>query len=312
MPATKLYLHNVNTDPQCDGAHVPFDLARVVGSGGNANSEIASAAFVERMSFDANVPEDAVPGLTEFDVSLNVTLLSAATSYRFRVQAVGPSCAVVANSAYSATFNSTGVKTATLSLTWPQGASRLRLSLESKDDDSAGSKIVRVRADTSSYVVALFVPLLEAVFDAVVARLKGIARASGFHNTLLNESVYLLPAMRDQLTACPAVSVEAVIVAERGNAVLGDTARQRDGVIGIRLRCFVNVDDAQLRVVRLQGDVVKAVEMDPQRLGFSADHIEGLNVRVADPRETDDQLTKPEGIGDVIIEARARYARGRI
>jgi hypothetical protein len=66
-----------------------------------------------------------------FVCSINITTWPGASStLRYRLQAIDVGCVVLSSSAYSATYNTTGVKSDTLSLTWPAGAIRLRLVVE--------------------------------------------------------------------------------------------------------------------------------------------------------------------------------------
>lgn len=153
--AVTYYLRNTNADTTCDAANTPKDLSQTQGSGPNSqqSSQTGSTSFTEVMSFDIDVGADGATG--DHTISIDVSAVDAKAEYRFRVQSVNASCSVVNSSAYSSTFNNTGIKTlGPTNLTWGT-ADRLRLSIEIRKSSNGGNRDLTVNTeDADSTVIA--------------------------------------------------------------------------------------------------------------------------------------------------------------
>jgi len=150
MSVVKHFLRNTQTNAGTGGT--VYDLLTTVGttstlSSGNVNIN----TFAERLSWQITV-DDKVDS-TSFPTSIEILLLTSA-DYRWRIQRVNSSNVVQASSAYSATHNTTGIKTQTLTLstTWAVG-DRFRFSLEVARNAAHGNGTLAVNAnDPDSFV----------------------------------------------------------------------------------------------------------------------------------------------------------------
>lgn len=128
MAVVKYFLRNTQTNLGTGGSG--YDLLTVQGTPttlgtGNLNS----TDYTEMLFWQVTV--NATPITTTFPTSINVNSISGTLGYRWRIQRVDSSNNVLASSAYSNIFSTTGINTATLTLsqTWQTG-DRFRLSFE--------------------------------------------------------------------------------------------------------------------------------------------------------------------------------------
>jgi hypothetical protein len=306
-----LYLRNANTDTGCDGATLPNDLSDTSGSG-NVTASAASAGFSEIASWDVNVEADAYPGAASFDTTLDCPLVGAEAEFKWRLQAINASCAVVASTGYSATFSAAGVHSANgLTMTVPHGVTRLRLSLEGRYTGGTPQS-VRVNTTSASTVRARFTPLLRSLTEALVARLKTISTAAGYHYDVLAESVTVGPMNADQSTSFPALAIVRTEYGDYGRAVLGDTKRQNEATARFFIRGYLSADNAQEMVIDLMDDALRALAGGVPRLGFDSNTVERLNPPSYTDERADDEAMKPYGMGLLVVEMTVRLARGRL
>jgi len=148
--AAFLYAQSVNTDVTCDiVGETSRDLATAVGTGSATSAPSLATSFTEVLIFD--IGYTAVSGT--WSSSLNVaSLTGTGATGRYRVQVVNGACAVVSNSAYSATFTTTGVKTLSAAVTVPAGGNRVRIAVEYKKNAGGLPGGIGVTCDASSYV----------------------------------------------------------------------------------------------------------------------------------------------------------------
>lgn len=156
---TKYFAKSVNTDVTCDVGATSRDLDKTQGTPGTQNSSgtQSDGVFEEILVFDMDVSADG-PSTGSHDVSIDVASASPAAEfdYRFRIQAIDDTgCVISANSSYSSVFTGTGIKTATLSLTWSGVDERLRLSIEGERLSGHGNKSLTMNInDPDSFVDA--------------------------------------------------------------------------------------------------------------------------------------------------------------
>ncbi len=146
---TVLYCQSTNTDTTCNVTGVSNeDLATTVGSG-TAGALISTTGYAQRVQWDILASGSS----GDWRVSLNVTTLTGSSAtFRFRIEFLNSSCAVVGSSAYSADFTTTGVKTLTdTAVTYPATTTRIRLSLEAKRAGALPGQVT-VTCDSSSLV----------------------------------------------------------------------------------------------------------------------------------------------------------------
>lgn len=142
---TQYFLRDTQTEAGATGTPANFgsvlDLATsqgtpaTLGSGNQSNT-----SFEEAKAWTITVG-DAITG-SSFPTSLSISATSAGTlEYRWRIQRVNSSGTVQASSGYSDLHNTTGVKTATLTLatTWASG-DRLRFSVELRKTSGGGGR----------------------------------------------------------------------------------------------------------------------------------------------------------------------------
>jgi hypothetical protein len=146
----KAYCQSTNIDTNCDpAAGTKYDLGNSLGTFGSA-FVVASTSYVQRTCWDFLwTPKDG-----PITISLNCTdLQGTSATWRFRAQALNSACTVIANSAYSAEFTTTGIKTMTDSLTGTSGANRLRISLEAKRSGGGPPPpLSTITDDANSYI----------------------------------------------------------------------------------------------------------------------------------------------------------------
>jgi hypothetical protein len=128
MAVVKYFLRNTQTNAGTGG--IGYDLLTTQGTPttlgtGNLNS----TDYTEMLFWQVTV--NATPTATTFPTSINVGALTGTLGYRWRIQRVDSSNNVLASSAYSNIFSTTGINTETLTLsqTWQTG-DRFRLSFE--------------------------------------------------------------------------------------------------------------------------------------------------------------------------------------
>jgi hypothetical protein len=150
MSVVRHFLRNTQTNAGTGG--IVYDLSTTVGTTAPLSSgNVTINTFAERLAWQIDV-DDKVDS-TSFPTSIEITLLTTA-DYRWRIQRVNSSNVVQASSAYSTTYNTTGIKTETLTLstTWAVG-DRLRFSLEVARNAAHGIGSVTVNTnDPDSYV----------------------------------------------------------------------------------------------------------------------------------------------------------------
>jgi hypothetical protein len=150
MSVVRHFLRDTQTNAGTGG--IVYDLSTTVGTTAPLTSGIVTInTFAERLAWQIDV-DDKVD-TTSFPTSIEISALNI-VNYRWRIQRVNSSNVVQASSAYSATHNTTGIKTETLTLstTWAVG-DRLRFSLEVARNAAHGNGTLAVNAnDPDSFV----------------------------------------------------------------------------------------------------------------------------------------------------------------
>lgn len=126
--ATKYYFQSTNSYTTCDAA-TSQDLGLSVSSG-TANAGNSFASYLEVLTFDVFV-SSGMSASQNINCSISVNAITANTQFRYRLQQVNPAgCGVLNSSSYSTVYNTTGVKTDTLTLAWTGSSGILRVSIE--------------------------------------------------------------------------------------------------------------------------------------------------------------------------------------
>lgn len=128
MPVTYRYPSNTQTGPGTGGTIYDMASGFTISFPQNTGST-SSTSFVEMISWQVPMSASATTGSHPYSISINA--VNANALVRFRLQRVNSSNAVQESSSYTASFNTTGIKTGTFTLsgTWNTG-DRLRLSCE--------------------------------------------------------------------------------------------------------------------------------------------------------------------------------------
>lgn len=113
MAVERQYLRNTATEPNTDGT-LRFDASTTQGTNATlASTSINDTAYQECISFERQII--GTLDSTSIAVSIDIASFTGTLDGRFRVQNVS-SGLVTDSSAYSAVFTTTGIKTATLTL----------------------------------------------------------------------------------------------------------------------------------------------------------------------------------------------------
>jgi hypothetical protein len=163
VPTTRYFLRNTQTEPGTGGSGVSSvrDLSTTQGTGttvttGNFSHSIFANVHHWTRTVGAGVVAD---GTQNYAVSVDVNSVTSEESdleYRFRVCRRNSSGTLQANSGYSSTFTTAGIKTATLSMnagTWAAG-DRLSVEVEARIPSALDGSIVFNVNDADSYVDA--------------------------------------------------------------------------------------------------------------------------------------------------------------
>ena len=158
MSVTRYYLQNTQTNDGTGGSI--YDLSDTIGGAGSLNNSTNQTAFTLTQAWQQTFGT-TVTG-TSFDIAVNIASFSGVAETRFRIARVDSGNTVQAASSYSSTYNTTGVKTFTLTLstTWSAGD---RLRLEQEVRRAGGHGIVSVETntgDSNSYVDADITPVV--------------------------------------------------------------------------------------------------------------------------------------------------------
>ena len=153
-----------NTQTQSGTGTAVRDLSLMQGSASTLTSTgTTSGTFAERLAFTRDVSNlsGEISG-NSFPVSLNVNAVSSGNlSARFRLQRINSSGAVQASTGYSAEFNTTGIKTATLSFpstqTWAS-TDRIRLSIEVRLTSGSTSRTITVSTGNADSFLSYTLP----------------------------------------------------------------------------------------------------------------------------------------------------------
>lgn len=158
MSVTRYYLQNTQTNDGTGGSI--YDLTDVIGSAGSVNNSTNQTAFTLTQAWQQTFGT-TVTG-TSFDISVNIASITGTAESRFRIARVDSANVVQAASAYSTTYNTTGIKTFTLTLstTWNTG-DRLRLEQEVRRSGGHGNVSFETSTGNSnSYVDADITPIV--------------------------------------------------------------------------------------------------------------------------------------------------------
>lgn len=154
MSLVRYYLKDTQTNAGTGGTI--YDLSSIQGTSasltsGNQNND----TFDEKLRWQYTA--DGTVQNTSFDTSININTITNSPGYRWRLQRVDSGGTVQASSNYSQVENTTGTKTATLTLstTWSEG-DILRFSLEVNRDSGHNPSGVTVSVnDANSWVDVL-------------------------------------------------------------------------------------------------------------------------------------------------------------
>ena len=152
MSVTRYYLQNTQTNDGTGG--LIYDLTDTIGSAGSINNTTNKTSFTLTQAWQQTFGT-TVTG-TSFDISVNIASITGTAESRFRIARVDSGNTVQAASSYSTTYNSTGTKTFTLTLstTWNAG-DRLRLEQEVRRAGGHGNvSFTTSTGNTNSYVDA--------------------------------------------------------------------------------------------------------------------------------------------------------------
>lgn len=128
MAIVKYFLRDTQTNLGTGG--IGYDLSTTQGTPATLNTNnLNDTAYTEMLFFQQRV-DHSITSIS-FPTSVSVNSISGTLGYRWRLQRVNNANTVLASSAYSSIFTTTGTNTATLTLnqTWASG-DRLRLSFE--------------------------------------------------------------------------------------------------------------------------------------------------------------------------------------
>ena len=150
IPRSIYYLQSTNLDHTCDASGTnSYDLGASVGTG-TQGTITATTTYAQVSTSDISW---ASPHDGPFDASINVTtLVGTGMTFKFRVEAVNSSCTVIASSAFSADFTTTGVKTLSATLSGTTGANRLRLAIWAKKSAGPPAPLMTITNGSSSFV----------------------------------------------------------------------------------------------------------------------------------------------------------------
>ena len=157
MSVTRYYLQNTQTNAGTGGTI--YDLTATIGSAGSVNNSTNQTAFTLTQAWQQTFGT-TVTG-TSFDISVNIASITGTAESRFRIARVDSPNNVQAASSYSTTYNTTGTKTFTLTLstTWSAG-DRLRLEQEVRRAGGHGNVSFEISTGNSnSYVDADITPV---------------------------------------------------------------------------------------------------------------------------------------------------------
>lgn len=163
MAVTRLYLRNTQTGGGTGG--IFYDLSTTQGTGATlVSASVSGTTFTEvlrwQYTLGSDVPDTVIP------TSIDVSAVSASTlEYRWKVERLDSSNNEIASSAYSTALNTTGIKTASLSLStaWASG-DRVAISLELRRTSGAGSRTVTINVnDADSYIDPDLIPIPQAL-----------------------------------------------------------------------------------------------------------------------------------------------------
>ena len=158
MSVTRYYLQNTQTNEGTGGTI--YDLTDTIGSAGSVQNSTNQSSFTLTQAWQQTFGT-TVTG-TSFDISVNIASISGNAESRFRIARVDSANNVQAASSYSTTYNTTGTKTFTLTLstTWSAG-DRLRLEQEVRRAGGHGNVSFQTSTGNSnSYVDADITPVV--------------------------------------------------------------------------------------------------------------------------------------------------------
>ena len=156
MSIVRYYLNGTQTNDGTGG--IIYDLSDTIGTAGSVSNTTNQTTFTLTQAWQQTVGT-TVSG-TSFDISIDANSISGTAEFRFRIARIDNTNTIQAASSYSSTYNTTGIKTATLTLstTWNTG-DRLRLEFEARRAGGHGNVSVEVNTgDADSYVDADITP----------------------------------------------------------------------------------------------------------------------------------------------------------
>lgn len=320
---TKHYLRHVvpltAACPPATGAQHVLSFLRGVDDGIILIRTTSNTAFEDVAVFDIDATRHAtVEGVDAWNVSVDINqIIGAATVYRFRLQHVDASmgCAQRIGPVVSPEFTTSGIKTWSPSWAWVDntfGKNIVRLAVQAKNT-SGSLTTVKIRVNTDdSYAEAPWSALADMrvheIAVEVMKRIQDISRVNGQRNDLAEAEI--IRRFDAEQTKFPAVMLLDIGYQDRGNASLGDSGRAKEGRAMLALKLFTNEGDPVVDTLRLERDVVDAVESGSQRLGLS--YVNDLAFPSFVPMKADRDSQKLWGIGLQQVFVDYHHARGNI
>lgn len=204
----KLFLRDTSVESCADGSS-GFDMDPTQGSPtADVSASVNSATFTEVLTWDETVGTNGKSG--DYDLSVDVSTLSTDAEFRFRLQRLNAACAVQESSAYGPTFNTVGIKTATITFSPAWAANDvLRLSLELRRRGGHGSRSISVSTqDPDSFTdepadpnVTILAVAAQATADVLAPAIKAGATVAAALAAAAAQA--LLPTIKIAKTVAP-------------------------------------------------------------------------------------------------------------
>ena len=289
------YVHDTNTDSDCDYTTGPYDLVRDTAetSGSITSPGTSSASYVDVASWDVDVFGKGSGLRVSPSYSIDVAgPFHTESDCRFRLEAVNDACAVLATSDYTTVMlPNDGIATGTFTISWPDvNATRLRLVMQVRKLSGSGAKSCKVNLP-SSFITCEFLSRREMIVLDAVTRLQGIpgVESAAVTRTLDNPSdIRYTPAFRvwggDET---------------KEHRTGSHRAGSKTNTLAVAVRCYVKGNDAAQMIEQVMSDAEAYLEAEPAHLGRG--WIFAWQVTNSTYGVSSEGLTEPWGVGDLIL-----------
>jgi hypothetical protein len=298
---TRYYPRNKNSFTDYDTGLVPLDMSIVRGDNTvNRNIASSSASFEDGMVADVDVSGHATgSGPTGFACSIKVPIVGITTEFRFLVQGIDSAGSIVFASNASATFNTSGTYTESVSAVWAAGLKFLRFIIQIRTTGVSASISVSVE-DADTYC--------DGPWDYLSRREQCITE---LHNRLqdvqsLNETGTILKE-DDENVAYPGAFLWAVSEIKEQR-----TTGKQGGRLQSELRLGIRIYVHDVNALNLLTPILKIIEVavveGPKNLGLS--FVETVIPEEVIVAATSEEISGPIGLAEMVFLVRYNQPYG--